>query len=125
MGLGINHQVHVTGRLDDRPSFAIRHKTPLLQVVDILLGATDLRQNQHYAKPDASPAKPGIRLVHVMRRAGIKSLLRLPNDTIREQESSPSGIVSSDRRPPGVGWRRQPPLGAAPFTLGGRLGPGE
>ncbi|AHE52831.1 DUF3800 domain-containing protein [Sphingomonas sanxanigenens] len=62
-----------------RCQFRDSAKTPLLQLVDILLGSVAFGKNQHFAQPDASPHKLELAR-HVMRKAGIKHLDR---DTAR------------------------------------------
>ncbi len=47
--------------------------TPLLQLVDALLGATAYGVNQHYAADSASPHKLALAR-HVMRKAGVKDM---------------------------------------------------
>lgn len=73
----LNHGWHKSSGSRNWPfrrcQFRDSASTPLLQLVDILLGATAFGKNQHYAKPDASPAKLELAR-HIMRRAGIRDL---------------------------------------------------
>jgi hypothetical protein len=56
-----------------RCQFRDSSKTPMLQLVDILLGAVAYGKNEHHAQPNASPHKLELGR-YVMRRAGIKDL---------------------------------------------------
>ncbi|WP_193752980.1 DUF3800 domain-containing protein [Sphingomonas endophytica] len=58
-----------------RCQFRDSSKTPLLQLVDLLLGSLAYGVNKHYEKKDASPAKLDLAR-HIMRRAGLKDLTR-------------------------------------------------
>ena len=56
-----------------RCQFRQSHLTPLLQLVDVMLGATAYGTNEHYAAPDASPHKLELAR-HIMRKAGVKDM---------------------------------------------------
>lgn len=60
-----------------RCQFRDSAKVPLLQLVDLLVGGVAFGKNEHFRKPDASPAKLELGR-HIMRRAGIR---RLDRDT--------------------------------------------
>lgn len=56
-----------------RCQFRDSSKTPLLQLVDILLGAVAYGKNEHSKQPNPSPHKLELGR-HIMRRAGIRDL---------------------------------------------------
>ena len=56
-----------------RCQFRQSHTTPLLQLVDVLLGATAYGTNEHYSTPGASPHKLELAR-HVMRKAGVRDM---------------------------------------------------
>lgn len=63
-----------------RCQFRQSHTTPLLQLVDVLLGATAYGKNEHFAAEGASPHKLALAR-HVMRKAGVRDLSK---DTARK-----------------------------------------
>jgi len=75
----LNRGARKTGDRRDWPfrriAFRDSAKTPALQVVDVLLGAVAFKINDHYSKPDASPAKRQLS-DYVLQRAGIRDPLQ-------------------------------------------------
>jgi hypothetical protein len=63
-----------------RCQFRDSAKVPLLQLVDLFVGAIAFGKNEHFKNPDASPAKVELGR-HIMRRAGIRTLAK---DTVRD-----------------------------------------
>ncbi|WP_426260825.1 DUF3800 domain-containing protein [Sphingomonas sp. DC1100-1] len=58
-----------------RSHFRKSHETPMIQVVDILLGALAYRVNGHANAIDASPSKVDLSR-HVMQRAAVRDVMR-------------------------------------------------
>lgn len=75
----LNYGRHKNGDGRDWPfrrcQFRDSAKTPLLQLVDVLLGALAYGVNKHYEQDNASPSKRDLAR-HILRRAGIKDLQR-------------------------------------------------
>lgn len=73
----LNHGRHKSGDNRDWPfrrcQFRDSAATPLLQLVDLLLGALAYGANKHYEAADASEHKKDLAR-HILRRAGIKDL---------------------------------------------------
>lgn len=73
----LNHGRHKNGDNRDWPfrrcQFRDSAKTPLLQLVDLLLGALAYGVNKHYEQESASPHKRELAR-HVLRRGGVKEL---------------------------------------------------
>lgn len=73
----LNHGRHKSGDNRDWPfrrcQFRDSATTPLLQLVDLLLGALAYGVNKHYEAPDASKHKKDLAR-HILRRAGIRDL---------------------------------------------------
>lgn len=66
-----------------RVNFRDSDRTPLLQVVDVLLGAVAYKLNDHYSHPEASPAKKQL-CDHVLQRARLSNpLLGTPRSAHR------------------------------------------
>lgn len=73
----LNHGRHKARDRRDWPfrrcQFRQSDETPLLQLVDILLGATAYGKNEHYAAENASQPKLDLAR-HIMRKAGIRKM---------------------------------------------------
>lgn len=73
----LNHGRHKARDVRDWPfrrcQFRQSHTTPLLQLVDVLLGSTAYGKNEHFSAPGASPAKLDLAR-HIMRKAGIRNI---------------------------------------------------
>lgn len=84
-----------------RSHFRKSHDTPMLQVVDVLLGAVAYHVNNHIAAPNASPAK-GDLARHVLARAGIRNAMR---DTAKSGKFTiwHRRLEPRRGRPPGLG----------------------
>jgi hypothetical protein len=106
-----------------RCHFRKSHDTPLLQLVDVLLGGLAYAINGHLRAENASPAK--VRLCqHMLARAGVKDPMR---DTATEGKFTiwHRRLQPPRRRPPGLDQLGRSPSGEGTRHLGGGLPPGE
>lgn len=73
----LNHSRHKSGDRRDWPfrrcQFRDSSQTPLLQLVDLLLGSVAFGKNEHYKAENASEAKIEMAR-HTLKRAGVKKL---------------------------------------------------